>query len=320
MAIRLGLPGIATECDPYEEKFMSKGNTNEAAFMHRLQGALGRPFGLTWIPRREVAVIVRSESFHRLERGGNWFLVAPGIERIAFVIDTLPDEMRFTVPNIQTRDGVLVTVTLKLEFLLDPFQLPAGQHGIVAKRCKEHEDRRVIAIDQAQRALQQVISNYGIADVLSAGAAWSHEDELWPVLDHLLNQPFGLFLIRERCSIQEVIPPPALMQRLETSAQRRIAAEMLGKLSPREYNALLRGEAIEAMRTMTSGSPYVSVPDLTDPANTLPDAGAQTPQTPQGLPAPQQSSAPPNAEPEAPPETPNKPDKRARPPRSMIDE
>ena len=176
--------------------------------------------------------------------------------------------------------------------------------------------------------------------MIASGSAWSHEPELWSVLDHLLNQPFGLFLIRDRCSIQEVIPPPALAERLETSAQRQIAADTLHKLPAGDYNALLRGEAIEAMRSMTSGSPYVSVPDLTDPAHPLPTA----PQTPQGLPAPKVPGGPPGGPPgapaspgasgnaattppqtpEAPPQTPEPPeptpDKRARPPRSMLDE
>jgi hypothetical protein len=249
-------------------------NPNEPVFSHRARNAVLGRLGYVWLPGREVAIVLRDEVFNRVERGGRRFYVAPGVERIAFTIDVLPEAVRFTAANIQTHDGVGVSITLKVEYRLDLFEVEKELQPRVAVRCRHSEARREVMQDQGQRALQEVVSNYASADVLKRGITWKIiESKLWESYGRLI-EPFGLFLVRERCSIQEVPPPPALAARLDATAQRRLASEALDNYQ-QHYNDLLRGEAIESLSGMSAGSPYLNVPDLTDPASGKPNPPAQ---------------------------------------------
>jgi hypothetical protein len=251
---------------------MSK--SNESAFMHKMRGFFMGRLGYEWLPGREIAIVLRDEVFHRIERGGRYIYIAPGVERIAYTIEVLPEMHRFTANNIQTLDGIGVTVTLKVEYRLDPFIVPEADQPKVAGRCRYSDSRREVMQDQGQRALQEVVSNYAAVDVLKRGITWKIvEEKLWQSYSRLIK-PFGLTLLVERCSIQEVLPPPALAQRLEASVQRRIANESLDNYK-QNYNDLLRGEAIESLSGMSSGSPYLSVPDLTDPVSSKSNQPAQ---------------------------------------------
>lgn len=294
---------------------------NEAALGHKLRNKVLGALGYVWLPGRQVAIVLRDEVFNRIERGGRRIYLAPGEERIAFTVDVLPEALRFTAGNIQTHDGVGVGVTLKVEYRLDLLALPKEEQPRVANRCRYSDSRREIAQDQGQRALQEVFSNYASVDVLKRGITWKIiEGKLWEGYGRLI-EPFGLFLVRERCSIQEVLPPAALAARLEASAQRRIASESLDHYG-NHYNELLRGEAIESLSGMSSGSPYLNVPDLTDPASAKPNSPPQLgPQVdvPPVDEAPQNSTTP-NVPPADQPTTEKK--SAGKPPRdtrSMID-
>lgn len=299
-------------------------NANEPVFSHKARNAVLGRLGYVWLPGREVAIVLRDEVFNRIERGGRRFYVAPGVERIAFTIEVLPEAQRFTIPNIQTHDGVGVSVTLKVEYRLDLFEVDKEIQPRVAARCRYSDARREIMQDQGQRALQEAVSNYASVDVLKRGITWKIiEGKLWESYGRLI-EPFGLFLVKERCSIQEVLPPPALAARLDATAQRRLASEALDNYQ-HHYNELLRGEAIESLSGMSSGSPYLNVPDLTDPASSKANAPAQLgPKTD----VPPDNSPPDEAPPDnPPPESPpadhapagKKHTRKPRDTRSMID-
>ncbi len=239
---------------------------NEPVFAHRMRNAVLGQLGYVWKPSREVAIVLRDEVFHRIERGGRRFYVAPGVERIAFTIDVLPETHRLTASNIQTHDGVGVGIILKIEYRLDLFAMTKEDQPRIAVRCRHSDARRDIMQDMGQRALQGVVSNYSSTDVLKRGIIWKIiEGKLWESYSRLIK-PFGLFLLRERSAILEVLPPAVLAARLEASAQRRIANESLDNYH-QNYNDLLRGEAVESLSGMSGGSPYLNVPDLTDPAS-----------------------------------------------------
>lgn len=294
-------------------------NSNEPVFSHKARNAVLARLGYVWLPGRQVAIVLRDEVFNRVERGGRRFYVAPGVERIAFTIDVLPEALRFTVQNIQTHDGVGVSVTVKVEYRLDLFEVKKDEQPRVANRCRTSEARREVMQDQGQRALQEVVSNYASADVLKRGITWKIiESKLWDSYGRLI-EPFGLFLVKERCSIQEVLPPATLTARLEASAQRRIASESLDNYG-QHYNDLLRGEAIESLSGMSGGSPYLNVPDLTDPASSRPNTPAQ-PEPKAGLPPPADEAPPPETPQDNPQANQTTAGKKRKPrdTRSMID-
>lgn len=306
-------------------------NSNDPAFAHKLRNRVLGAVGYVWMPGREVAIVLRDEVFHRVERGGRRFYVAPGVERIAFRIEVLPEALRITASNIQTHDGVGVTVTMKVEHRLDLFEVKKDDQPKVAARCRHPEARREIMQDFGQRALQEVISNYASADVLKRGITWKIiESKLWESYGRLI-EPFGLFLLKERCALLEVLPPAALAARLEASAQRRIASESLDSYR-QNYNDLLRGEAIESLSGMSGGSPYLNVPDLTDPASSKPNPPAQLGPKHDDAPtgeaptddaptddAPQDNASPQDAPTDQPTPNPSQNRKPPRDTRSMID-
>lgn len=295
-------------------------DANEPVFSHRARNAVLSRLGYVWLPGREVAIVLRDEVFNRVERGGRRFYVAPGVERIAFTIEVLPEAHRFTTANIQTHDGVGVSVTLKVEYRLDLFAVDTENQPRVAARCRHSNARREVMQDQGQRALQEVVSNYASGDVLKRGITWKIiEGKLWESYGRLI-EPFGLFLVRERCSIQEVLAPPALAARLDATAQRKLASEGLDNYQQR-YNDLLRGEAIESLSGMSGGSPYLNVPDLTDPASSKPNPPAQLGPKSEAAPADESPSEnpPQDAPPADPPPASKKRTRKPRDTRSMID-
>jgi regulator of protease activity HflC (stomatin/prohibitin superfamily) len=244
---------------------MTNSSKPSGPFFKRMLKNVGGAFGWRWLGGRDIAFVLRDDKFYKLVKGPGWLFLVPGLDTLAFTIDALPDSLKELFENVQTHDGLLVSIELKIEYLFDPFQLglPTHEHARVAKRSQNASERRTVAQDQAQRALLEVISAFP-SQVICAGGPkmWQAlEQPLWKVLNDKLR-PFGMLLVSERCSVQAIIPPERVKQQMELSAERLMSAMMLRDLTLSEQAQVLRAEAISALKTMTGGSPYMNLHDF----------------------------------------------------------
>ena len=212
---------------------MSNSTKPSGPFFKRMLKGMGGAFGWRWLGGKDIAFVLRNEKFYKLVKGPNWLFLVPGLDAVAFTVESLPDSMKELFANVPTQDGLLVSVELKLEYLFDPFQLnlPASEHARVAKRSQHASERRIAVQDQAQRALLEVISAFPLQIVCAGGPTlWlALEQPLWRVLNEKLR-PFGMKLVEDRCSVQAIIPPERVKQQMELSAERLLSAMMLRDL------------------------------------------------------------------------------------------
>jgi hypothetical protein len=259
---------------------MSTSSKPSGPFFKRMLKNMGGAFGWHWLGGKDIAMVLRNEKFYKLTKGPGWLFLVPGLDSIAFIVESLPDSMKEQFPNVPTQDGLLVTVELKLEYLFDPIQmgLPVSEHARVAKRSQHASERRIAVQDQAQRALLEVVSAFPLQIVCAGGPTmWQVlEQPLWKLLNEKLR-PFGMKLVEDRCSIQAIIPPERVKQQMELSAERLLSAMMLRDLTLSEQAQVLRAEAVAALKTMTGGSPYMNLHDFAAGAD---QPGLQAPEPP----------------------------------------
>ncbi len=236
----------------------------EATFGHRFKERILSRFGWRWVPGRELAVILRNERFHRIERGPKELWLAVGAERVAFTLEILPDKTRFPAEKVNTADGPQVTVVLQLEYRFAPWTLPPSEQGFACMRCKTPDEQRKLVEDNAQRAAQEVFSHVPAVDACSGHLSFSNlEPQVFDLIDDRLK-PFALSLLRPRCSIQEIECPESLKDKLEKMVERRMNIKLVQEFGEQQVGQALRAEAVESLSKMTSGSPYLNVHDLTD--------------------------------------------------------
>jgi hypothetical protein len=247
---------------------------------HSWSTRLLRPLGLRYVSGRQIAFVMHRERFHKWQTGPAYFWVVPGVQRVLLVVDTFPDNILAQLSEIQTSDGLQIGMHVLLEYNFDPRQAPnvtEMEKAKVALRCKNLEDRRAIVTFFTQRAAQSVASYYN-AEEICRGRVWDEfERRLFDALDARIL-PFGMKLFRPGCAIQRAIPPAMLNWRLEMAAQRAANINNLSQYEPYEIAQALRAEAVEALKSMSGGSPYLNLHDLAPPE----EAQSQSPRLIEG--------------------------------------
>jgi regulator of protease activity HflC (stomatin/prohibitin superfamily) len=244
---------------------MSTAQDSKPAFLQRMMlGLLGR-FGLRWVSRREVAIVLKGEQFHKMVGGATTFFVVPGLQRVAQVLTIGPDYLDIPLRELSTGDGLLVGIDTLIEYKFDPRMAPAendAQRARLARRCATQAERRVLLGFLAQRAMQSVTAQYR-AEQICRGQVWDTlEQRFFEMLDKRLL-PFGMQLDRLGCALQRAHPPEILKQRFEMAAQRSINIDDLDQYTPYQITQALRSEAIEALKGMQGASPYLNLHDVT---------------------------------------------------------
>ncbi len=246
-------------------------DTKPAYFQRMMLNLLGR-FGLRWVSKREIAIVLKGEKFHKLVGGPGTFFVVPGLQRVAQVLTIGPDYLDIPLRELNTGDGLQVSIETLLEYHFDPRNAPAendGQRARLARRCGSQAERRVLLGFLAQRAMQGVAAHFRAEDICR-GKVWDKmEAQFFEALDKRLL-PFGMKLDRPGCAFQRAIPPDVLKQRLEMSAQRAISIDNLRDYEQYELTQALRIEAIEALKGMQGASPYLNLHDVTSPEESQP--------------------------------------------------
>jgi hypothetical protein len=229
---------------------------------HRLEVALGRPFGRHWVGEDEVAVIYEGDRFHALQRGPGFFNIDPLTQDVRAIVNVAPDVLRTTFPGIQTRDALPVELSVGLKFGFAPERTLREITHLVVRWTPE--ERRGVLVLHAQNALQKVLPEFTV-DQVCRGSVFDEIERrtlraLSALVSHLGFEPTQMLLL-------QVTPPAELRERFANTAQRRVNAFDLAQYTPYELTLVMRAQLIEALSHMSPNRQYVEFPvGLTDVA------------------------------------------------------
>lgn len=244
----------------------------DAPFEHKLKDRLFARLGWRWVPGREAAIVMRHGKFHRIVSGPQEVWLSPSSEAIAFSLSKLPETSDCVLEDINTSDGPRVRIELSLRYLFEPWTAPRDKQTLYVMQLKTDSARADHVKVVAQWAAQKVFA--GISSMrICAGSAQSVEFErqLFKTINERLNG-VTMSLVPEFCAIQKIVCPEAITQRYEKLVERALAIKQVEALGADKVGQALRAEAVESLGKMTSGSPYVSVHDLTEMGGSPPDA------------------------------------------------
>ena len=239
-----------------------------------------KQFGFVYLAGKDIAVILRRRKFDRLERGPKYCQFVPVVEKIAFMVEAIPDAFKFISENIQTHDGLLVRIETRVEYVFDPTALDISKQAGMCKRFQFVVERQELIRDLTRRVLQEVVSAYPGIVVCSMGHMWTVIEAQWRERLAAQIASYGLTLFTDRCSVMEIVPPETVRQRIELSAERLINAMMLNQLNPADQARVLRAEAIESLKDMAGAMPRLNISDMPEPYAQLNSPSNHTLDTP----------------------------------------
>ena len=233
-------------------------------FFHHLLLKIGGPFGLRWLPWSKVAFVLHDESFHHLQGGPGFFWLVPGVQRISFTVNLWPDSFQCIIDPVHSSDGLKLRLDLDIGYRFDPRKLPTiGDQARIAAMYRDPTERRREIVAQAQRVLQVIVSEF-TGDEIIRNTLWEAlESRLFDALGKRIGA-FGMALMLEKCKLLNINAPDTLNQRLETAAQRTVNINNLAQFDPHDFSSALRSEAIETLKDMSGGNPYLNLNDLAD--------------------------------------------------------
>lgn len=237
----------------------------------RLVRALGRRFGLRWVGDYQLAVIFRMERYHGVVRGPRFFWINRWIETVHSVMSVAPDFIPVQASSIQTKDALQLGLSLALAYAFDPSLVPAEKVALYIRW--EPEIRRLVAADNAQRALQAVVPEF-FAEQICRGEVFSLlEQKFLSILTERL-QPLALKPVF--AMVLKVEVPAVLKHRFEDVVQRLVNIEDINQYAPHEFSQALQIEMIEAVKQMGVGKQFVSLPEGKE-GKSLPAGGQVSP-------------------------------------------
>lgn len=232
-----------------------KPSDKRLPLFHRLERALGRPFGRHWVGEDEVAVVYENDRFHALHRGPRFFTIDPLTQDVRAVINVAPDAIRVPFRGIQTRDGLPVDLEMGLMFDFAPERALHEITHLVVKWTRE--DRRDALCWRTRGALQKVLPAFTVDEVCRGLVFEEIERRTLSLLKDLVS---GLGLEPTRMLLLGVTPPAELRYRFAEIAQRRANALDLAQYAPYELTQVMRAQIIEALSRMSPNRQYVEFP------------------------------------------------------------